>query len=200
MERTIAKASKGYPKIEDYLEKVQHRLKPKRFQHTLGVVEMAATLARAHGANVEKAMTAAALHDYVKNHSGEELILLAQEFQLELDLILVSDSELLHGVVGAELLRRELGLEDEDVLNAIRFHTYGRTGMSVLEKVVYLADAIEPGRDYDGVKELRQLALKDLDAAMFVSVKQTIQYVMNRGFLLHPNSVLLYNELVEQLQ
>lgn len=195
MSKTIQSVSRENPSIVSYLEHVQTRLKPSRFIHTLGVVDMAAKLCEAHGGQLEEVMTAAALHDYAKNHHGADLILLAQEFDLDLDPILMSSSELLHGMVGAELVKRELNILNEAILNAIRFHTFGRVGMGLTEKLVYLADAIEDSRKYPGVEKLRKLAVKDLDRAIFDSVGLTIVYVVEQGFVLHPNSVKLYNEL-----
>jgi predicted HD superfamily hydrolase involved in NAD metabolism len=115
--------------------------------------------------------------------------------------IVISDMELynpvlLHAPLGAELARRECGVHRESVLNAIRFHTTGRPGMSLLEKVIFVADYIEPGRDFPGVERVRESALVDLDEAMLRALDQTIAYVLERAQLLHPITLETRNDLI----
>lgn len=197
MKKTISEYCGGNAIVIGYLEVLEKRLKKSRFVHTLGVVETAAQMAKAHGAEPEKAMIAAALHDFAKNLTQDELLDYAQAKKLLLTDEDLKSPEVLHGPVGAEMVREAFGIEDVDILNAIRFHTIGRAGMSLLEKIVYLADAIEPGRsEYPELKNLRKLAFEDLDKGILLSVKSTINYVLERGFFMHPSSVALYNELV----
>jgi len=100
--------------------------------------------------------------------------------------------ELLHGKVGAAMVQADLGISDEDILCAIRWHTTGRAGMSLLEKIVYIADLIEPGRDFSGIDEIRDLAYRDIDEAMLAALKQVMDFVMCKGFTLHPSSIEAY--------
>lgn len=200
MYKTLGDCCENNVQIIGYLETLEKRLKKSRFNHTLGVVETACKMAKHHGADPVSAMTAAALHDYAKNLTVDELSSYAQERQLEVDAVMNASGELLHGLVGAEMVKQCYGIDDEDILNAIRFHTTGRSGMSLLEQIVYLADAIEPGRsEYPGLKGLRKLAYDHLDAGVLVSVTGTLNYVLERGLPIHPNSVALYNELLMRL-
>lgn len=187
------------PLIIAYMEILEEHLKKGRFYHTCGVVKTAQEMAIHFGLDPIEAMTAAALHDYAKHYSADEMITYATINQICIDDVMKSSSELLHGYVGAQMVKERFNLNREDVLNAIRFHTIGRAGMSLLEKVIYLADAIEPGRDYPGLKGLRVLCYENLDEALLASVTSTLSYVLSSGSLLHPNSVALYNELMAKL-
>lgn len=189
-----------YPEILTYLENLSTILKKGRYLHTLGVVETSRKMAKAHGEDLVKAMTAAALHDYAKHWTKEALLDYAANCQLVLDAVMADSTELMHGFVGAEAIKQDFGIIDEDILNAIRYHTIGRADMSLLEKIVYLADAVEPGRDYPGVKQLRWLALEHLDQGILESVRSTLSYVLDKGQPMHPASVALYNELSVKLK
>ena len=181
----------------DKFDKVmQKRLKKSRYKHTLGVVETAKRLAKKHGANVESAALAALLHDYGKYVTKDDLLKLAKKYGIHVDEVVMDSPALLHGEVGAELVCKDLGVCDEDVLNAIRFHTYGRMGMSKLEKIIYIADAIEPGRDYPGVDDLRRLADENLDLALKRALSDSIKFVTDKVHTLHYNTIKLWNDLV----
>lgn len=182
-----------YRKLEKIMEK---RLKKSRFVHTQGVVATAVKLAKIHGTDEKSAALAALLHDYGKHLKRDELLRYAKEFGISLNEVTKNSVSLLHGEVGAELVCKELDICDEDILNAIRYHTYGRVGMSQLEKIIYIADAIEPGRDYPGVETLRKLAQKDLDGALKKSISDSIQFVVKKGHALHYNTIELWNELI----
>lgn len=200
MYNALGDCCEHHEKIISYLEVLALRLKKSRFQHTLGVVSTANKMAKHYGVDPEAAMTAAALHDYAKHMDQVELLRFAVDNQLPVDEVMVLSGELLHGLVGAQMVQEDFSISDADVLNAIRFHTIGRRQMSLLEKIIYLADAIEPGRsEYPGLKGLRKLAYENLDAAVLVSVTSTLNYVLSRGLPVHPNSVDLYNELLAQL-
>lgn len=183
--------------IIGYLECLEKRLKKSRFKHTCGVVETACQLAKHYGIDPVKTMAAAALHDYAKNLNSDELLSYAEAHGLPVDAAMKESAELLHGAVGAIMVKNELGIDDSEILSAIAYHTVGRTGMGMIEKIVYIADAIEPGRtEYPGLQELRALVYEDLDQSILISVTSTIRYVMDRGIVIHPNSVALYNELI----
>lgn len=189
-----------YPEILTFLESLSSVLKKGRYLHTLGVVETSRRMAKAHGEDLFRAMTAAALHDYAKHWTKEELLTYAKNCGLNLDPVMADSTELMHGYVGAEAVRADFGIEDEDILDAIRYHTIGRAGMSLLEQIVYLADAVEPGRDYPGVKQLRWLAIEHLEQGILESVRSTLSYVLDKGQPMHPASVALYNELSGKLK
>ena len=165
------------------------------FLHSRGVEESASKLALLYGVDAKKASLAGLLHDYGKIYSHPVLYQIALEHGLG-DEFCLKEPSLLHAPVGAWLLRHELGIEDEEILEAVRVHTTGMAGISRLAKIVYLADYIEPGRDYPGVDDLRKISIVDLDKALFVALERTIKNVLDRKKVLHPDSVLFRNSLI----
>lgn len=180
---------------EKALEIVKEQLTDHRYQHTIGVMNSAITLAEQYGADVKKAETAAIFHDYAKFHPKEEMKMHILKQKMPADL-LDYNSELWHAPVGAYLVETKVGITDREVLEAIRYHTSGRENMSLLEKVVYLADYIEPGRHFPGVEEVRELALRDLDEALIQSVKNSILFLMKKNQPVYPLTLTMYNDLV----
>lgn len=146
-------------------------LPQKRFDHTVGVMMRAVELAARHGANAKQAFIAALLHDCAKHLSLDELMSLTggtSEY-----------APVLHAPCGAIIARRDYGVKDEAVLRAIRLHTTGGDNMTVLDKIIYLADATEPQRDYEGVQELRKV--ESLDLAMTLALEQARCYIKSKG-------------------
>jgi len=180
---------------EQALKLVKEQITDHRYQHTLGVAESAITLASRFGADVKKAELAAIFHDYAKFRPKEEMkqIIIDQNMPAEL---LEFNSELWHAPVGAYLVQKEAGINDEEVLNAIKYHTSGRIGMTLLEKVIYLADYIEPGRHFPGVDEVREMAKESLEKALIQSVQNTIQFLLRKGQPIFPDTFFTYNDLV----
>lgn len=165
-------------------------LSPKRFTHTQGVAEESVKLAKTHGADEKKAYLAGLLHDCAKDYSSKEKLKMCDKYGIELDEILVNQTDLTHPFLGAEVAKDMFGVTDEEVLGAIRYHTTGRENMTKLEKIVYLADFFEPSRQYfDGINEIKQLAYKDLDAAVAYSLNNTIEYNQKKKRLIHPLSL-----------
>lgn len=180
---------------EQALKIVKAQLTEHRYQHTLGVMETAIDLARRYGVDEKKAELAAIFHDYAKFRPKEEMkeIIVAQDMPHDL---LEYNTELWHAPVGAYLAKSEAGITDQEVLDAIRFHTSGRRGMTKLEKVIYLADYIEPGRHFPGVEEVRDLAKVNLDDALIKSVQNTIIFLMKKNQAVYPETFHTYNDLV----
>ena len=167
----------------------RERLSAKRYGHTLRVAETAESLARAHGVDPERARLAALLHDAARERSPEEFLGLAEDLGVGVGEPERESPKLLHGPVAAELARRELGVEDGEVLEAIREHTTGRPGMGPLSLVLYVADKIEPARDYPSVENLRRLARRDLRGAAAESLRRSIAHNEERGRPTHPASI-----------
>ncbi len=167
----------------------RERLSAKRYGHTLRVAETAEDLARAHGLDPARARLAALLHDAARETPSVEFLGLAEDLGLSVGGPERESPKLLHGPVAAELARRELGVEDGEVLEAIRAHTTGRPGMGPLSLVLYVADKIEPARDYPSVENLRRLARRDLRAAAAESLRRSIAHNEERGRPTHPASV-----------
>jgi predicted HD superfamily hydrolase involved in NAD metabolism len=165
------------------------RLSKERYEHTLRVADTAADLALAHDLDAQRARLAALLHDAAREMAPEEFLHLADKWHLQVGDPERQSPKLLHGPVAAELARRELGVDDEEVLEAIRTHTTGRTGMGPLALVLYVADKIEPARDYPSVGRLRTLAREDLRWAAEESLRRAIAHNEERGKATHPASL-----------
>ena len=179
------------------LQKVKDRLPENRYNHVVGVVETATRMAQDFNVSVENAQTAAILHDVAKfsDRDWMKSILISEEMD---PLLLEYHAELWHAPVGAYLAKQEFGVEDEDVLNAIRYHTTGRAGMSDLEKIVYIADLVEPNRKFSGVDQLRQLKEQGLDVMMEASVKHSIEFLVSKNQPVYPDSLKCLNDFTKQ--
>ena len=164
------------------------RLSEKRYGHTLRVADTAGDLARVHGLDEDRARLAALLHDAARETGPEEFLRLAGEWELSVGEPERQSPKLLHGPVAAELARRELGIEDEEVLEAVRAHTTGKPFMGPLALALYVADKIEPAREYPSVERLRALAREDLRAAATESLRRAIAHNEQRGRPIHPAS------------
>lgn len=180
---------------KELIAKVKDQVSEKRFKHILGVEQAALELARANDYELEKASVAALVHDYAKERSDSEFKALIVQPGLEQDL-LNWNNFIWHGVVGAEIIKKELKITDEEILNAVRRHTVGAKEMTMLDQIVYVADYIEPGRDFPGVDQARQLAAESLRAAVEFETKHTLLYLMNNDKTIYPAAILTYNAYV----
>ena len=180
----------------EMLHYLQLNLSEGRLQHSLGVSETAVALATKYGENIENARIAGLVHDCGKNMKDDQLIKVASEHEVQDDEIYIQNPSILHGLVGSIIAREVMDIQDEDILAAIRYHTTGRKNMSILEKIIYIADYIEPLRVFKGVEELRPLSYIDLDAAVIQSLENTIIYVISRSELLHIDTVEARNYLL----
>lgn len=174
--------------LEKAGELARSRLSKKRYTHVLGVADTAEWLARIHGLQPEKARLAALLHDVAREFGPEELLESATGYEIELDGFTKERPMLLHGPVAAEEAWRRLGVEDPEVLEAVRVHTTGARKMGPTALAVYVADKIEPGRDYPSVGGFRELAERDLYEAAASILRATEAHNENRGKPTHPDS------------
>ena len=163
-------------------------LKAKRIPHVLGTEQTAKALAEKYGADVEKARFAALLHDATKRLSMAEQLALCERYHIALDELEQHALKLLHAKTGAALARDVYGADDE-IYNAILWHTTGKPNMTVLEKVLYLADYIEPNRDFDGVEDLRKVVWEDLDRGLAMGLAMTVEEMKERGNPVHYNTL-----------
>ena len=186
----------GYSR-EILMQKIQMRMSEHRFKHVLGVEEMAIALAEKYGCSPEKASIAALTHDYAKERPDDEFILVIKRDGYDTALLDYGNA-IWHGVVGASFVERELGITDEEILHAIRVHTTGAAKMSLLDKIIYVADYIEPGRVFPGVKEARELALIDLDEAVAFETKHTLAHLIEQEQQIYPKTIETYNRWVAQ--
>ena len=182
--------------VEGIFREVQSELSPKRWRHTQGVMDKAVELAERYGENVDQARLAALLHDITREWDTEKWLAEAELVGLELDEAVRHSPVLLHAPLAAWAAKKRFGITDEAVLCAIARHTIGGPGLSLLDKIIYLADALEEGRSYKGVEELRKLALQDVEAAMLAVYDQTLLYMLKRGEAIHPATVAGRNELL----
>ena len=175
---------------------LNQKLNPGRFEHTMGVARTAKWLALKYGADSNKAYLAGILHDCAKCLSHEELLQRIEKYHITLDAISLKSPQLLHSFVGAHEAREVYGIDDEEIFDAVYYHTIGKENMSTLTRIVYLADAIEPMRNYPGVNKIRKTAEESLDEAVFMYTDSSIRFILDRGALLHPNTLALRNSFI----
>lgn len=176
-------------------EATKGQMPEKRWKHTLGVVDTAISLARRFGGDPEKAELAALLHDYSKAWQIDRMERIIREEDLPEEL-LHFDKELWHAHVGAWAVEKEHGIDDPEVLDAIRYHTSGRVGMTLTDRIVCLADYIEPGRDFPGVNKIRKLAEHQLEEALTAGFDSTISLLLEKGKRIFPLTVMARNDLI----
>ena len=177
------------------LVKMQQLLPEKRLKHCLGVEQTAIELAERFGVDREKAGLAGLLHDYTKKLSDEEFLALIDKYDLAPKL---KDwgNNVWHGMVGIYKIQEDLGLSDPEILRAIEIHTVGSAQMSDLDKVVYVADYIEPNRDFPGVEEAREIAHVSLNRAVAYETARTVEYLAHQGLPIYPQTLETYNAYV----
>ncbi|PRX20613.1 putative HD superfamily hydrolase involved in NAD metabolism [Orenia metallireducens] len=179
------------------IEKLSTMIGEKRLKHTLGVRDTAIDLAKKYDVDVEKARWAGLLHDCAKRISNNLLLQRAEEFGIVIDDIYKRVPTLLHAPIGAEIAKREFGIDDVDILNAISLHTLGHKDMTTLDKIIFLADYIEPNRDCEAINQLREsIKDKSLDEAVRLACENTLKYNLEEGRVIHPQSVELRNSLI----
>ncbi|HBT20333.1 MAG TPA: phosphohydrolase [Peptococcaceae bacterium] len=183
-----------------YEEALRKRVRSGRFEHSKSVAEEAAVLAKKYGANVDAAMLAGLLHDYARDLPDSELLSIAEENNLVSCWVEEKIPLLLHGPVGAVLIKEELGINDEEVLEAVSRHTTGAPDMGKIAKIVYLADSIEPLRKYKGVENFRRLSRINLNIAVFEVMNSSIQYCISKNSLIHPFTLEARNKLLYELE
>ena len=178
-------------------DEIQHRVSQwmgkKRFKHTLGVVESATQLAKLYDVDVEKARLAALLHDCAKEMPLKEMQDLVKENNYKADEELLANGNLLHGLAGMIRAKLEFSITDSEILEAIRVHTTGKVGMSTLDKVIFLADYIEPNRrEIPGLSKIRQIVFQNIDQAICLSSERTIRYLEDNGNKIDPMTIKTY--------
>ncbi len=172
---------------------LKHRLSTKRFTHSCNVSRAAKLFAQLYSIDQEKAYFAGLLHDICKEipYGEQRKLMLAGSFAP--DAAEMHSKKLWHGIAGAYFLQTEFGVLDEDILNAVRFHTVARAGMSSLEEIVYMADLISEERDFKGVEKMRRLAFENLQLAMLEAIRDTIRSVMKKGGMIPQYTIDAYN-------
>ncbi len=173
--------------IREIKEELKKELSSSRYEHTMGVEYTAACLAMRHGCNVDKARLAGLLHDCAKGISTERKIAMCEEAGLDVRPVERENPELLHAKLGAYLARIRYNIEDEEILSSITWHTTGKPGMNLLEKIIFIADYIEPNRDRaPHLTELRQMAFCDLDACLLAILEDMNDYLKEQDATCDP--------------
>lgn len=177
---------------------IKKRLSKPRYEHSIRVAETAVQLATMYNESTEKAALAGLLHDYAKCDPVHELRQQMKHYRLPTQL-LEYNQELWHGPVGAFVVKDKYGLSDQDIFHSIYYHTTGRKNMSKLEKIIFVADYIEPGRKIPGIEEVREFATEDLERAAQKILRNTINYLLKKEAMIFPDTFIAYNELTKNM-
>lgn len=180
---------------------MEKELDAKRFEHTLGVAYTAASLAMVYDVDLSKAIVAGLLHDCAKCLSDEKRISICEKKKIEITKVEYEKPSLLHAKVGMYLAKKDYDIDDEDILNAILYHTTGRPGMSILEKIIYIADYIEPGRKpLPKMAEIRKAAFQNIDEALVLSMEGTLSYLKETNEIIDPVTQATYDYYKKELK
>lgn len=190
------KGEGGVNRDEQFQAIVRERLNDKRYRHSLEVAKEAQRLAVRYGADEAKAYTAGLLHDIMKNTEEKAQLQILSDFGILLDNVEAVSPKLWHARTGAVFIEKMLGVDDPDILLAVRYHTTARAGMGLLEKVLYLADFTSADRDYDDVDTMRRLVDEDMEKAMLYALRYTIRELLDGGHAIHPDTLNAYNEII----
>ena len=168
---------------KQFRKAIEKELNEKRYEHTLSVAYTAASLAMVHGEDPDDAYIAGMLHDCAKGLSADKLIKICVKNRIPVsDVERNNPTALLHAKVGRHLAYKKYGVSDRNILHAIEFHTTGRPGMSTLEKIIYIADYIEPGRKHaSNLESIRKMAYNSLDKTLFRILEDTLSYLRSAG-------------------
>lgn len=183
----------------DLLAKLHAALSDGRFAHVQRVEAVAMKMAKHYGVDVEAASIAGLCHDYAKQRPDEDFIAVIKQKKLDPELLNYGNA-IWHGVVGAEMVKDELGVQDEDILNAIRQHTVGGSYMTKLAQIIYMADYIEPARNFTGVDQARELSKHNLGAAVAYQTKHTLEYLIDNNQPVYPQTLTTYNAWVPKFR
>lgn len=182
--------------MDKYLEILKNDLSPQRFEHCLRVMETSNKLAIKYGVDVKKAKTAGLIHDCAKYDSLDKILQQVEEFGIILDKDTEDNKHLIHADLGAYIANKKYGIEDKEILDSIKYHTIGRKNMTKLDKIIYLADIIEPKRNFPGVDEIRERTFKDLDDGLIFALDKSIIYLIGLNKKIHPNTIEARNSLI----
>ena len=181
-----------------FITMLESRLKPNRFQHSLNVAQSAVELAQRFGADEDKAYISGLLHDITKNDSYEKQLQIMEEHGILLTEVEENNPKLWHAISGSLFVQDVFGINDEEIIGAIRFHTTGKAGMTLLEKVIFIADYISAERDYKDVDVMRRLSNISLEQASLYALKFSLSSLSEKQKPIHVDSLAYYNELVIQ--
>lgn len=186
--------------IDSIREYLKNSISSKRFIHSVNVSDTAVKLAELYGCSCEKAEIAGLVHDCARELDRRQMLDCIDKEGIVVDDLTMSIGELLHGPAAVHICKRVFNINDEEILSAVRYHTTGKENMSLLEKIIYLADFIEPSRTFKGVEELRELTFKDLDRALLFAFDSSIEYIMEKNAPIHVNTILSRNYVLKKIE
>jgi predicted HD superfamily hydrolase involved in NAD metabolism len=186
--------------VDQLIRILENRFDQHRYRHSLGVADEAKRLAIKEGLDGKKAYLAGLLHDYARVLTEKELQKLAVLSNWKIDNDEKSIPILLHAPVGADLVQEELKIDDQEILEAIRYHTIGSPEMGQLARIIYIADSVEPGRDFPGLDLIRKEVEKGIVPALITITSNLIKYNIDQGRLIHPNTLLLRNTCLRRMK
>ncbi|MVB11898.1 Ribonuclease Y [Caprobacter fermentans] len=184
--------------LESYKSAIRGLLGDKRYEHSVCVARAAVSLAQKYGADEKKAETAGILHDIMKDLPQEEQKERMRQYGIRLTDVEKNAPKLWHAILASEYIRRELGVTDPEILQAVRYHTTGRKNMTLLDKILFIADFISDDRDYPGVDKLRQAAKNSLEQAMIEGIVFTVKDLADARRPIHPDTIAVYNQTILQ--
>jgi len=182
--------------IEEMKLYLKANLMEKRYAHTLGVADTARKLAKLNGVSEEAAEIAGLAHDVAKNLSKEKMKELMIENNIALSKIEENNANLWHSIIAPIEAKDKLKIEDEEILDAIRWHTTGKENMSTLAKIIYIADMIEPSRNFPGVDDIRKITFEDLDRGVYRGLTHSIEFLLIKNLLIDENTMKARNYLL----
>ena len=183
-----------FEKYKKYREILQERLTDKRYNHSLCVADEAVRLAKKYGGDQDKSYLAGLLHDITKNSTTDEHLQIFNEFGIMLNDIEKNAEKLWHAISGAAYIEYVLGIDDQEIITAVRYHTTAREDMTQLEKLLYLADFTSADRDYEDIDIMREKVEISMEAALDYALSYTINDLVSRGKPLHLDTVKAYNQ------
>jgi len=179
---------------DEFLEIMKSKLQGRRFIHSLNVAAAAKKLAKRYGADVEKAYICGLLHDIMKNSPYAEQYEYMMQFS-DIPEVVIEINKLWHAPAGAAFVRDVLGIDDPEMISAIKYHTTGKANMTLLEKVIYIADFISEEREYPGVDEVRKAAFEDIDKAVLIGTRFTLEELLDQNREINQDTIDAYNEV-----
>lgn len=168
-------------------------LAEKRYIHILGVADIAKKIAKLNGISEEKAEIAGLAHDVAKNLSKVKMKEIINEHNIVLSEVEENNANLWHSIIGPIEAKDKLGIEDEEILDAIRWHTTGKEHMSILTKIIYIADMIEPSRNFEGVEDIKKVTFEDLDKGVYYGLSRSIKFLLSKNLLIDENTMRARN-------
>ncbi len=184
--------------ISEIIERLPKYETQKRIEHSIRVKETALQLYKLWGGNKQVLVYAALLHDIARDLPIEKLIEIAEKNGYRIDKIEAENPIILHAPIGAIIAEKDFGITDKNILNCIKYHTTGRASITLNEAIIYLADFIEPGRDFEDAKKVRKIAFADLKEAVIQETILNVAYLMNARVPIHPKTIEMFNSLLKK--